>query len=111
MKRFAGLLGLIVALLASFVTCFPQSQRQNEKFKSQEISDDDGLPVIVKHLPDWESRRKEAVFVNDLAHLKAALGDRVTVVVIRDAGHALVPEQPHATAAAIELFARRLGSP
>lgn len=43
--------------------------------------------------------------------LKAALGDRVTVVVIPDAGHALVPEQPYATATAIEAFARRLGSP
>lgn len=42
--------------------------------------------------------------------LKAALGNRVTVVVIPDAGHALVPEQPHATAAAIEVFARSLGS-
>ena len=40
--------------------------------------------------------------------LKAALGDRVTVVVIPDAGHALVPEQPEAMANAIAAFARTL---
>jgi len=40
--------------------------------------------------------------------LKAALGDRVTVVVIPDAGHALVPEQPDAAAKAIAAFARTL---
>jgi pimeloyl-ACP methyl ester carboxylesterase len=40
--------------------------------------------------------------------LKAALGDRVTVVVIPNAGHALVPEQPGATAKAIAAFSRTL---
>jgi len=40
--------------------------------------------------------------------LKAALGDRVTVVVIPNAGHALVPEQPEAMANAITAFARTL---
>jgi pimeloyl-ACP methyl ester carboxylesterase len=39
--------------------------------------------------------------------LKAALGDRVTVVVISNAGHALAPEQPEAMAKAIEEFARK----
>jgi pimeloyl-ACP methyl ester carboxylesterase len=40
--------------------------------------------------------------------LKAALGDRVTVVVIPQAGHALVPEQPQAVVKAIEAFSRTL---
>jgi pimeloyl-ACP methyl ester carboxylesterase len=40
--------------------------------------------------------------------LKAALGDRVTVVVIPNAGHALVPEQPEDMANAIAAFARTL---
>jgi len=40
--------------------------------------------------------------------LKAALGDRVNVVVIPNAGHALVPEQPEAMANAIAAFARTL---
>jgi pimeloyl-ACP methyl ester carboxylesterase len=40
--------------------------------------------------------------------VKAALGDRVTVVVIPDAGHALAPEQPQAMANAIADYARKL---
>jgi pimeloyl-ACP methyl ester carboxylesterase len=40
--------------------------------------------------------------------LKAALGDRVTVVVIPNAGHALVSEQPEAMAKAISAFANTL---
>jgi pimeloyl-ACP methyl ester carboxylesterase len=40
--------------------------------------------------------------------LKSMLGDRVTVVVIPNAGHALAPEQPQAMADAIATFARRV---
>jgi pimeloyl-ACP methyl ester carboxylesterase len=40
--------------------------------------------------------------------LKSLLGDRVTVVVIPNASHALFPEQPNAVAQAIATFARRI---
>jgi pimeloyl-ACP methyl ester carboxylesterase len=40
--------------------------------------------------------------------LKSMLGDRVTIVVIPDASHALVPEQPEAVAHEIAKFARGL---
>jgi pimeloyl-ACP methyl ester carboxylesterase len=40
--------------------------------------------------------------------MKPLLGDRVTVQVIRDAGHALAPEQPRAMSDAIAAFARRV---
>ena len=39
--------------------------------------------------------------------LKSLLGGRVTIVVIPNASHALFPEQPHAVAQAIAIFARR----
>jgi pimeloyl-ACP methyl ester carboxylesterase len=42
--------------------------------------------------------------------LKDMVGDRVTVVVIPNAGHALAPEQPQAMADAIATFARRVFS-
>jgi pimeloyl-ACP methyl ester carboxylesterase len=42
--------------------------------------------------------------------LKSMLGDRVTVVVIPNASHALVPEQPAAVSAAIANFARQVGA-
>lgn len=40
--------------------------------------------------------------------LHRELGDRVTVVVVRDAGHAMLPEQPEAVAAAIASWMRRI---
>ena len=40
--------------------------------------------------------------------LQTMLGDRVTVVVIPHAGHALAPEQPAAMADAIAAFAQRV---
>lgn len=42
--------------------------------------------------------------------LKSMLGDRVTVVVIKNAGHAMAPEQPKAMADAIATFAKRVYS-
>ncbi|WP_236071091.1 alpha/beta fold hydrolase [Paraburkholderia domus] len=39
---------------------------------------------------------------------KPMLGERVTVQVIDDAGHAMAPEQPRAMSAAIAHFARRI---
>jgi pimeloyl-ACP methyl ester carboxylesterase len=42
------------------------------------------------------------------AELRDALGPQVTRVVIEGAGHALLPEQPAATAAALVAFARAL---
>ncbi len=43
--------------------------------------------------------------------LKSELGDRVTVVVIPNAGHALAPEQPRAMAEEIAKFSRKLYAP
>lgn len=40
--------------------------------------------------------------------LKEEFGDRVTIAVIPDASHALIPEQPHAVVAAIVGWVRRL---
>jgi hypothetical protein len=40
------------------------------------VSDKDGLPVLLKHLPDWESVRGQARFATSAGELKAVLGDR-----------------------------------
>lgn len=44
--------------------------------KSQEVSDSDGIPVLLKHLPDWENVHSQAVFINNPDDLKKALGAR-----------------------------------
>jgi hypothetical protein len=51
-------------------------QQAVSQMKSQEVSDDDGLPVLLKHLPDWENVRNRAVFVNNVNDLRQPLGER-----------------------------------
>lgn len=44
--------------------------------KSLEVSESDGLPVLIKHLPDWENAKGRAVFAANADDLKKALGER-----------------------------------
>ncbi|MBS1797980.1 MAG: hypothetical protein JSS81_29440 [Acidobacteria bacterium] len=46
------------------------------QFKSQEISEEDGVPVLIKHLPDYENARNRATHTNNVDDLRKALGDR-----------------------------------
>jgi len=74
---FAGLLRLTVAAVLCLGAVAAFSQNANRPaFRSLEVSEDDGLPVLVKHLPDWESVRPTTVFARSTNELKLALGDR-----------------------------------
>ncbi len=53
---------------------------------SQEVSEEDGIPVLIKHLPDWESVREKAVFARSVDELTAALGERPVLGTIDFAG-------------------------
>lgn len=53
---------------------------------SQEISETDGIPVLIKHLPDWENTRKEATLTNNVNDLRKALGDRAVFELVEFAG-------------------------
>ncbi|MBA3600693.1 MAG: hypothetical protein H0W45_05535 [Acidobacteria bacterium] len=44
--------------------------------KSQEVSDSDGIPVLIKHLPDWENTQSRAVYILNQTDLRNALGER-----------------------------------
>lgn len=46
------------------------------QYVSQEVSEDDGVPVLVKHLPQWETVAAKAVITNKLADLKSSAGPR-----------------------------------
>lgn len=45
-------------------------------YKSQEVSEIDGIPVLIKHLPDWESVHARTTFAKNVGELKSALGER-----------------------------------
>ena len=44
--------------------------------KSREVSDEDGIPVLIKHLPDWENARNRATYILNQNDLRNALGSR-----------------------------------
>ena len=48
----------------------------NSLIKSREVSDGDGIPVLIKHLPDWENRQNQATYILNQKDLQNALGNR-----------------------------------
>lgn len=44
--------------------------------KSREISDEEGIPVLIKHLPDWKNARNRATYILNQKDLRNALGER-----------------------------------
>ena len=50
--------------------------------RSQEYSEVDGVPVLIKHLPDWESVKTQTTFAHTVAELKVPLGDRPAIDLI-----------------------------
>lgn len=69
----------VVIFAASFASA---QSNTTPKYKSQEISEIDGIPVLLKHLPDWENVRERAVFATDGETLKTALGERSVLTAI-----------------------------
>jgi hypothetical protein len=77
--KFAKVLSLICVLFLTACGVFAQ-------FKSQEVSEEDGIPVLIKHLPDWENARNRATYTNNIDDLRKALGDRPVFDLIDFAG-------------------------
>ncbi|MDQ2745790.1 MAG: hypothetical protein M3T96_00820 [Acidobacteriota bacterium] len=70
-SKFLMLIGCVV-LAASGV--FAQNSVAPPT-KSREVSDD-GIPVLTKHLPDWENTRNRATYILDQNDMRNALGNR-----------------------------------
>ncbi len=73
-----GFVKFVVLIFVSFLFIFTVSAQQNAstQIKSQEVSDVDGIPVLIKHLPDWENTRNGASLITNADELKNALGER-----------------------------------
>lgn len=66
---------LICCVLAVFTGVFAQNAT-DAPIKSREVSDGDGIPVLIKHLPDWENTRNRATYILNQNDLRNALGVR-----------------------------------
>lgn len=77
MKKFWGVkfLILITLIFAAFSAIHAQSGT-DAPIKSREVSDVDGIPVLIKHLPDWENARNRATYILNRSELQNALGNR-----------------------------------
>src|SRR5205809_2125319 len=75
-KGFSGLLVSLLVVIAVGATLSAFGQAKVPPIKSQERSEADGVPVLVKHLPDWETVRAQSKFVNSSPDLKTALPGR-----------------------------------
>lgn len=64
---------ITLAILA--ISAFAQTP-DPAPYNSQELSDKEGIPVLIKHLPDWKTKQKEAIFITNSVDLKEALGER-----------------------------------
>lgn len=51
-----------------------------------EFSDEDGIPVLVKHLPDWERVLPQVTFAGDIDTLRTGVGDRPVFDLVDFAG-------------------------
>lgn len=66
---------LAVIVLASIFSIATVAQPVSPaEYKSQEISDVDGVPVLLKNLPEWETRRDSARLFSSDVELRAFLG-------------------------------------
>jgi hypothetical protein len=74
MFRPALMLLMLCLLIIAAGPTTSLAQTPSAQPKSQEISDDDGIPVLIKHLPNWENVRTQAVFANKTDDLKKVLG-------------------------------------
>ncbi|HXH69683.1 MAG TPA: hypothetical protein VNI60_04965, partial [Pyrinomonadaceae bacterium] len=77
MKKVWLIKSLFSIYVVLLLTCGMFAQEKTlQQMKSQEVSDDDGLPVLLKHLPDWENVRNRATYANNVDDLRQALGER-----------------------------------
>ena len=61
----------ILLLFAVTLSVFGQSG----DYKSQEVSDTDGVPVLLKHLPDWETVKGQAKITNNIDEVRREFGN------------------------------------
>jgi len=72
----AGFAAVIFFIFAIGLGVGAIAQTRNQPAKSLEVSEVDGIPVLVKHLPDWEAVRARSTFIKNVSELRSAVGQR-----------------------------------
>ena len=85
MALFYKFLILAFIVLITIGGTFAQSKNVPQP-KSQEIDDKEGIPVLIKHLPEWENVRDRTTYIMNPADLRKALGERSVFDLIDFAG-------------------------
>jgi hypothetical protein len=78
MIRFLQTFYLVTGMLLTlaFFVAPLSAQQLGGGYQSQEISDGDGVPVLIKHLPEWETVRSSATITDNIGDLKKVLGEQ-----------------------------------
>lgn len=66
----------ILVLICAFAAVISAQNTNQPKIESQEIDESDGIPVLIKHLPDWENTRNRATYILNGDDLRKSLGTR-----------------------------------
>jgi hypothetical protein len=73
--RFLAVLALFCVYFLPTLSIFAQENKPPQ-VKSQEYSEDDGVPVLTKHLPDYENVGNRAAYILNADDLRKTLGTR-----------------------------------
>ncbi len=92
---FIKFLFLTCAFLSLNFQIFAQAEKKPQ-IKSQEVSESDGIPVLIKHLPEWENVRNSAVLTHNVEDLRKNLGERPIFDLIDFAGGTEAVTAPYA---------------
>jgi hypothetical protein len=75
-KAVSGLAAVLFVVFAIGLGVGTLAQTKNQAAKSLEVSDGDGIPVLIKPLPDWEAVRAQSTFIKNASELRSVLGQR-----------------------------------
>ncbi len=96
-SRFFTVTAIYFVCLALSFSAFSQN-------KSQEFSEDDGIPVLTKHLPDYENVANRATYILNTEQLRNAFGQKPVLETIDFTGgtEAVTAKYPEGTLLIVE---------
>ncbi len=71
--------GVFIFVFTAWISSAVGQAPPKTEYQTQEYSEGDHIPVLIKHLPDWESVRANTTFAANVQTLRANLGDRAVL--------------------------------